>query len=330
MELMQLEMFVAVVEEGSVRGAAERVFRTQPAVSIAVGKLEREFEAPLFDRSKRHEYRLTQAGEALYDHATRMLNLRSETVSVVGDICNLRRGRLRIGANESISLHLLPKLAQSFLTEHSGIRMEVKCDRSESLLADLKDRKLDLALLSFLPDDNDLDCKFVMQDELAMITSPAHPFVAKGRVHIKDLGGESLLVMDVSEPSPWHQKIADAFTKANMPLRLTVQNAPIEMIKKMVAAGVGVGFVPLMSVREEKERRELAVIEIDGFHLERSVWLVRRRAVQSPAAKAFMHTAVVFGEQLLGRAPAIMPNAARSSALAPVKRAKVLTVKHQA
>jgi DNA-binding transcriptional LysR family regulator len=61
MELMQLEMFVAVVEEGSVRAAAERVFRTQPAVSIAVSKLEREFEAPLFDRSKRHEYRLTQA-----------------------------------------------------------------------------------------------------------------------------------------------------------------------------------------------------------------------------------------------------------------------------
>jgi DNA-binding transcriptional LysR family regulator len=52
MELMQLEMFVAVVEEGSVRAAAERVFRTQPAVSNAVSKLEREFEAPLFDRSK--------------------------------------------------------------------------------------------------------------------------------------------------------------------------------------------------------------------------------------------------------------------------------------
>ena len=99
MELMQLEMFVAVVEEGSVRAAAERVFRTQPAVSIAIGKLEREFEAPLFDRSKRHEYRLTQAGEALYAHATRMLSLRSETVSAVGDIRNLRLGRLRIGAN---------------------------------------------------------------------------------------------------------------------------------------------------------------------------------------------------------------------------------------
>jgi DNA-binding transcriptional LysR family regulator len=308
MELMQLEMFVAVVEEGSVRDAAERVFRTQPAVSIGISKLEREFEAPLFDRSKRHEYCLTQIGEALYHYATRMLSLRRETLSVMGDIRNLRTGRVRIGANESVSLHLLPKLAQVFLTEHSGIRMEVKCDRSKSLLADLKDRKLDVALLSFRPEDKELDSKFVMQDELVLITSPTHPFAGKRSVHIKDLSEESLMVMDVSEPSPWHRKIADAFVQVKAPLHLTVENAPIETIKKMVAIGLGVGFVPLMAVKEEKERGELAVVEVDGFHLERSVWLVRRRAVLSLAAKAFMQTAVFFGEELRGRTPVVMPS----------------------
>jgi DNA-binding transcriptional LysR family regulator len=327
MELMQLEMFVAVVEVGSVRGAAERVFRTQPAVSIALSKLEREFETPLFDRSKRHEYRLTQIGESLYQHATRMLRLRNETVSAIDDIRNLRLGRLRIGANESVSLHLLPKLAQTFLTEHSGISMEVKCDRSKSLLAELKDRKLDLALLSFEPEDNQLDCKFVMQDELVLITSPSHSFADKGRVHIKDLSEESLMVMDVSEPSPWHRKIADAFTQFKAPMHLMVENAPIEMIKKMVAAGVGVGFVPLMSVREEKENGELAVVEVDGFHLERSVWLVRRRAVQSPAAKAFRETAIRFGEQLQRATSAVQ---IQSPAPAPLKRNKVVMVKRQA
>jgi len=329
MELMQLEMFVAVVEEGSVRGAAERVFRTQPAVSIAVNKLEREFEAPLFDRSKRYEYRLTQAGEALYQHATRMLALRSETVSAVGDIRDLRSGRLRIGANESVSLHLLPRLAQAFLTEHPGILMEVKCERSKSLVEGLKGRKLDLALLSFRPENNLLDAKFVMQDELVLITSPTHALAAKARVDIKDLGEERLMVMDVSEPSPWHRKIADAFLQVKAPLHLTVENAPIEMIKKMVAVGVGVAFVPLMSVREEKENGELAVIEVDGFHLERSVWLVRRRAVQSPAAKAFTQTVVSFGKKLRGTAPAVMPKSQEPPRPAFLKREKVLLVKGQ-
>jgi DNA-binding transcriptional LysR family regulator len=329
MELMQLEMFVAVVEEGSVRAAAERVFRTQPAVSIAISKLEREFEMPMFDRSKRHEYRLTQIGETLYHHARRMLSLRNDTVSAIGDIRNLRLGLVRVGANESVSLHLLPKLAQTFLAAHPGIRMEVKCERSKSLLGDLKDRKLDLALLSFQPEDNELDAKFIMRDELVLITSPLHPLAAKGRVEVKDLSEESLLVMDVSEPSPWHRKIAEAFTEFKAPLHLTVENAPIEMIKKMVAVGVGVGFVPLMSVREERENGKLAVVDVEGFHVERSVWLVRRRAVQSPAAKAFLETAMRFWERLEVTAPAILPKVAPCSPAA-AKRDKVLLVKRQA
>jgi hypothetical protein len=83
MELMQLEMFVAMVEERSVRKAAERVFRKQPAVSIALRKLEKEFSAPLFDRSKRYEYRLTQVGQVLYEYALHILALRNEALSAL-------------------------------------------------------------------------------------------------------------------------------------------------------------------------------------------------------------------------------------------------------
>src|SRR5262245_52056055 len=80
MELMQLEMFVAVAEEGTVRKAAARVHRTQPAVSMALRKLEQEVRASLPDRSDRRDYRLTRAGQVLYDYATRMLDLRDRAV----------------------------------------------------------------------------------------------------------------------------------------------------------------------------------------------------------------------------------------------------------
>jgi DNA-binding transcriptional LysR family regulator len=326
-ELMQLEMFVAVVEEGSVRRAAERVLRTQPAVSIAIGKLEREFETPLFDRSKRHEYQLTQVGETLFGYATRMLGLRREALSAISDVRNLRLGRLRIGANESISLHVLPRLAQSFLTAHPGIRLEVKCERSKSLLSDLKERKLDLALVSFRPEDTDVDAKFVMRDELVLITGTNHALAHKRLLSIQDLCEESILVMDVSEPSPWHRKIADAFVRCKAELHLSVENAPIETIKKMVGIGLGVAFVPKLAVREEQARGELAVVEVDGLHLERSVWLVRRRAVQSPAAESFVQCAVQFAEELRGRGPAVIPKAPRPPSPAIAKREKVLLVK---
>jgi DNA-binding transcriptional LysR family regulator len=224
-----------------------------------------------------------------------MLRLRNEATFALGELCNVRSGRLRIGANESISLHFLPRLAEAFLKQYPSVSIEVKCERSASLLANLKDRNLEVALLSFRPKDKDLDAKIVAQDELVLITHPSHPSVGKRNVRIRDLSVEPLLGMDVSEPSPWHQKVADALVPFNTPLNLRIENAPIETIKKMVALGLGIAFVPLMSVGEERERGELAVIDVEDFHQERSVWLVRRRAVQSHAAKAFVEVAVRFG-----------------------------------
>jgi DNA-binding transcriptional LysR family regulator len=82
MELMQLEMFIAVVEERSVRKAACRVFRTQPAISIAIKKLEYEMGAPLLDRSRQMDYRPTVIGRRLYDYATRIIGLRNKALSL--------------------------------------------------------------------------------------------------------------------------------------------------------------------------------------------------------------------------------------------------------
>jgi DNA-binding transcriptional LysR family regulator len=297
MELMQLEMFVAVVEEGGVRAASDRVDRTQPAVSVAIRKLEEEIGAALFDRSKRYNYRLTEAGEALYKYAKQMLSVRREALSVLADLSNMRTGRLRIGANESISLHLFPYLAQPFLKRHPGIHIELHCGRSERLLDDLKDRKLDLALVSFGPQDNGLESKFIRQDELVCITGVNHPLSKKSNVHVLDLGKESILLMDISGPSPWHQNLREVFARSNATLNLTLENAPIETIKKMVAIGLGVGFVPRLSVREELARGDLCVVPVEGFHQERSVWLVRRKAVHSIAAKAFAEIASSFSER---------------------------------
>jgi DNA-binding transcriptional LysR family regulator len=112
------------------------------------------------------------------------------------------------------------------------------------------------------------------------------------------LAKESILLMDVSRPSPWHDKVTDAFVRCNAPLNLTLENAPIETIKKMVAIGLGVGFVPLISVQEEIHQGDLSVVPVDGFRQERSVWLVRRKTVHSLAAKAFAQVAEAYGQRL--------------------------------
>jgi DNA-binding transcriptional LysR family regulator len=87
MEFMQLEMFMALADERHVRRAAERVFRTQPAVSMAIAKLEEELGAALFVRGEK--FRLTPVGEILYAYAGQMLSLRREATTALA--CALRR-----------------------------------------------------------------------------------------------------------------------------------------------------------------------------------------------------------------------------------------------
>jgi DNA-binding transcriptional LysR family regulator len=298
MEFMQLEMFVTVVDEASVRKAAERVHRTQPAVSIALRKLEEELGAPLFDKSNRQDTKLTQTGEMLYDYAMRLLNLRREAFTSIEDLNNLRSGKLRIGANESISFYLLPNITSHFQKNFRNVRIEVRCDNSNNLLSDLKQRKLDVALLAHLPDSDEFDALAIMRDELILIVSPQHRFANRDNLSIKDLGNESFIAEDVC--SPWRNKFLDAFKKAKTELNIVVDNAPIETIKKMVQMDLGVGFVPLMCVREEIESGRLAPVRLRDFEQHRTLWAVQRKsAPHSYAAKAFMRVVVSLKETTL-------------------------------
>jgi len=294
---MQLEMFVAVVEEGSVHKAAEKVCRTQPAISIALRKLEEEIGAKLFDRAQRYDYQLTPAGELLYSYATRLVALRNETTPALHDLVHLRRGAVRIGANESTSVYLLPRLTQAFYEQYPDIKIEVSCGHSEELLAEMQARRLDLALLAYLPEDHNLEARLIMRDELVLIVSPRHRLALSNNVRVKDLEKESLIIEGA--PSSLHEQVVDFFRSHETPLNIQVQSATIETIKQMVASDVGVGFVPLMCVGREAARRELVIVPVEGLNLERSLWAVRARSdAHSHAAIAFMRVVNSLAEKL--------------------------------
>jgi DNA-binding transcriptional LysR family regulator len=287
MELMQLEMFVAMVEEESFHKAAERVLRTQPAVSMALRKLEQEIGSLLFDRSNRNACVPTDTGEVLYDYAKRLLNLRDEALATLEQLQNLKSGRIRIGANESTSLYVLPNLILAFRKQYPEIKIEVFRQLSARLPNDLRQRNLDLALLSFVPEDSDLEATPIMRDELVLILGPQHHLADRKLVHIRELGAESFIAHNVRSPS--REKVIEAFRRFQTPLNITIEIATIETIKRFVAMNLGVAFVPLMCVREDLDRGELKVIPVEGFRHERTLWVVRRRTeAHSHAAQAFM------------------------------------------
>jgi DNA-binding transcriptional LysR family regulator len=162
MELMQLEMFVAVVEESSVRRAAERVYRTQPAVSIALRKLEEEIGTPLLDGARRSNRNLTKAGELLYEYASRIIAMRNEAISLLRGENPRCAGRLYVGVDKAESLRWISPLGASFRQQHPNVRVSMHCNSRETLIARLQHRKLDVVLLSTEQDDERIGSDFVV------------------------------------------------------------------------------------------------------------------------------------------------------------------------
>jgi len=291
MEFQQLEMFAAMVEEGSVRRASERVFRTAPAVSIALKKLEEEVGSPLFNRSDRNTNQLTAAGALLYSYATRILDLRRDAVSGLKDLTQCRVGVIRIGANESTSLYLLPRLTHAFQEIHPGLKIEATCDNSETIIAALRDCRLDLALVALANDETTLTKHLVMRDEIVLIVNPGHRLAKLSEAHIKDLR-EEVLIAEGSKSS-LHEEVAQAFRQSGAQFNVGVTNVTIEAIKRMVSEGVGIGFVPSMCVHDEESRGELAIIKVEGISRQRELWLVHQNDESlSPAAESFVKVAL--------------------------------------
>ena len=149
MDLLQLEHFLAVVDEGTFTRAAERVCRTQPAVSQSIKKLEEEVGAPLFARDL-NDVTLTAAGQALTDYARRIVSLRDEALRHVTELRTLKTGTLRVAAHETAAVYLLPPVLSAYLDRFPGIKLEVQRHAPAEIPRKVMDREVDIG---FVKDD---------------------------------------------------------------------------------------------------------------------------------------------------------------------------------
>ena len=273
MEFQQLEMFAAVVEEGSISQAARRVCRTGPAVSIALKKLEDEMGTVLFERSERNSHQLTASGKLLYEHTRQILYLRREAESAVKH--SSHDDTLRIGTHESTSLYLLPSLMARLNKTHPASKREVICGNADRLLLALTNRAIELALVGDTPADTELDSYMIRRDELVVITQPGHRLSQRQKISVEDLRDEYLIVQ--GSKSRLRERIVQALRTAGIPFNFGVENVGVETIKLMVSNGLGIGFVPAMCVSNEVACGKLVALKVDGLRTDWTISLVWRK-----------------------------------------------------
>jgi DNA-binding transcriptional LysR family regulator len=287
MELSQLETFLAVAEERSFSRAAQRLHRTQPAVSQVIRKLENAVGETLFDRAAR-DGSLTAAGVLLRDYAVRLLALRREASSALGELKSLERGHLQLAANEYTCMYLLPAI-DAFRREFPHVGVTVQRMLASRIPDELALRSFELGVISFRPDPAQLRTIAVYGDSLAFIVSPHHPLARAERVSIRDLGNENFIAHNVA--SPLRRKVIEAFQRYRTPLNMGIELPTIEAIKRFVAMGNGVALVPHLSVARELETGDLVRVHVDELEVRRVLRLAhRRQGTFSYAAKAFLHT----------------------------------------
>lgn len=297
MDLSQLEVFLAVARERKFSRAAEKLYRTQSAVSQSIRKLEDEIGEVLFDRSSRDGV-LTDAGVVLKQYAERLLNLRSETHEALVELKELQKGKLAISANEFTALYLLPLLAE-FRLRHPMIRITVNRALGSYIPDDVLRHNSELGVLTYSPQEGELRSIVVYLDELVLVVPPTHPLAKEASVSIRQLGGESFVAHNV--PSPYREKVIAAFQRHKTPLHMNIELPTLQAIKLFVATGNGVALVPEISVEGELARGELVRIPVRELRLQRKIRLTyRKQASLSHAARAFLKVIQTFAEERRG------------------------------
>jgi DNA-binding transcriptional LysR family regulator len=287
MELNQLETFLAVAEEHSFSRAAVRLHRTQPAVSQVIRKLEAAVGETLFDRASR-DGSLTASGELLRDYALRLLALRREATSALGELKSLERGRLQLAANEYTCMYLLPAI-DAFRRAAPHVSVTVHRMLASRIPDELNLRTFELGMISFRPDPQQFRTIAVYGDSLDLIVSPQHSLAGSRRVSITDLGSELFVAHNVA--SPLRRKVIETFQRYRTPLNMAIELPTIEAIKRFVAMGNGVALVPHLSVARELETGDLVRVSVDELEMKRVLRLVhRRQAMLSYAATGFLRT----------------------------------------
>jgi LysR family transcriptional regulator, low CO2-responsive transcriptional regulator len=289
MDFDQLETFIEVSRLSSFSRAAEKRFRTQPAISSQIRSLEEEVGAKLLDRSG-GKVSLTASGKLFLKFSEETLDARKAATVAIAETERVPRGEIVVGANEGTCLHILPEVFAHFKKQYPDVSVNIKRADYSKVLESVIDNSVDFGVVSMPITDNRLTAVLIHKDELVLIAPPKHPLSKLKTVTAEDIAQYPLVMPKVGHT---RDALDDLFHQHKLKPRYAMELDSSELLKRFVAADVGVGFIPRSHAVEDVQAKVLAAVPLADLQIRRDLALVfRKDKALSRAALAFIDIAV--------------------------------------
>lgn len=277
MEFKQLQSFVEVVNHQSFTKAADKLYISQPTVSAHVTQLEDELNTKLILRTTK-SISLTEKGKEVYDYATKILGLKSRILKA----CSVSpKNIIHIGASTIPSAYILPDILQEFGTNTPNTFFSIHQSDSQGIINGLKEGLFDIGMIGMKPDDDEIKCIPVCQDNMIIITPVNNHFLElkyEEGYTIKDLLNEPVIMREAGSGS---KKSADLFLE-----KLGIQEDDIniiarindqEAIKNMVTSGLGISIISELAVKNLLAEKRVLGFPLDKKYSGRQIYLIYRK-----------------------------------------------------
>lgn len=283
MDLDQLRGFIETARERSFTRAAEKLFLTQPAVSLQVKALEEELGERLFERKGRRVL-LTEAGRMLFVRAEEILRMTERAREDLAALRVLETGRLSIGTSDTNCAYVLPPAVKLFAATYPGVEIRLTDRMSPEVVRLVMEGGVDFGLATLPVTEIRVKTVPLFQREDVAICPMDHPLVADPVATLSALSEHPMLALE--KGSTTRGLMDRLFMDEGIQANVCMELGSIEVIKRFVEIGLGIAIVPEVSVREEIETGRLGVVRVEGMPV-REVGIVSRSHL-SPAAKTFL------------------------------------------
>ncbi len=302
MDLDQLHTFLEIVRLKSFSKAAQTCYRTQPAISAQVRQLEQELNAALFERLGTR-IALTTAGKIFSDYADQILQLRRRAQEVINELERVPRGEIVIAANEATCIYVLPTVFSEYKKQFPNVQLHVDRSYGVRVVAAVLDNLADFGITQLPVAEKKLQVVKIHTDEIKLLVPADHPLAGRESVACQDVQDFPLLLPKSgttrSRLNAWMEPVEDN-------LQISMELDSTEMIKRFVAAGLGLSFLAASHCREEVAAGQVATVSLAPEPMIRRLGLIYRRDKGlSKAALGFIQVIIEYAGEIDSRLIAV-------------------------